>query len=334
MAKSIVRSETVTITATLTSLGFKATVQGCFAESARATDFSHEVNLQSTRLLEATCSCQDYGRRGPLCKHGGAVLMALLSGRIPTDVPTWPTMLAIDDIVPVPATPPTGWTSRPPPPSLLATVLKDLQAAEFEILELKGKLTLTEAALQAAQAVSCAPTEVPPQPIVQIVDAAGGHARRVDAINKAASFVFIVAFTYDLDDVTQAVIAAKSRVPGIDARVLLDREQALSGPTRNLRPRVLQLTSHSVPVRLYSRGRLHAKALLTDSAQVWGSLNWTVASLRNVERCVATSLPAAALAVEKQWFERLWTSARDFAGREPADDLLSPVRQGGVTQPG
>ena len=175
---------------------------------------------------------------------------------------------------------------------------------------------------------------MPPQPIVQIVDAAGGHARRLDAINEAASFLFIVAFTYDLDDVTQAVIAAKRRAPGIDARVLLDREQALSGPTRNLRPRVLQLTSHSVPVRLYSRSRLHAKALLTDSAQVWGSLNWTVASLRNVERCVATSLPAAALAVEKQWFERLWTSAREFAGREPADDLLTPVRRGGVTQLG
>ena len=59
--------------------------------------------------------------------------MALLSGRIPTGVPTWPTMLAIDDIVPVPATPPTGSGSRPTPPSLLACVLKDLQAAELEI---------------------------------------------------------------------------------------------------------------------------------------------------------------------------------------------------------
>jgi hypothetical protein len=97
---------------------------------------------------------------------------------------------------------------------------------------------------------------------------------------------------------------------------------------------VLQLTAQGIPVRLYSRSRLHAKALLTDSAQVWGSLNWTVASLRNVERCVATSLPADSLAVEKQWFEQLWAIARDFAGREPAEELLTPVRRGGVTQLG
>ena len=223
MAKAIAKSENVNITTIRTSLGFRATVQGRWNVPWQSVDRTtdHEVNLQSTRLLEATCSCQDYARQGPLCKHGGAVLLALLSGRIPTDVPTWPTLLAIDDVVPVPAAPQTGCTSRPQPPSLLAQVLKDLQAAELELFELKGKLTTTEAALQASQAATRQWVSSRPPPIVQIVDAAGGHACRLEAIKEARSFVFIVAFTYDLDDVTQAVITAKRQRPSMDARVLI-----------------------------------------------------------------------------------------------------------------
>jgi hypothetical protein len=310
------------IVATLTPLGLKATVEPHEGRS------SYGFNAQSTRLLEVSCSCQDSGRKGPPCKHAGAVLLALLSGRLPER------SLGGSELPEVhPRQLPSSQTGREgrTNSSTLANVHKDLQAAEFEIQQLKDKLSSTEASLQAAQA---GPSELPQQPIVQIVDAAGGHARRLAAINEAVTFLFVVAFTYDLDDVTQAIIAAKRRAPGIDARVLLDREQALTGPTRNLRPRVLQLTSHRVPVRLYSRSRLHAKALLTDSAQVWGSLNWTVCSLRNVERCVATCLPAAALAAEQQWFDQLWASARDFAGRELADELLTPARRGGGTQPG
>ena len=138
--------------------------------------------------------------------------------------------------------------------------------------------------------------------------------------------------TYDLDDVTQAIVSAKARTPQLDARVLIDREQAMTGNTRNLRPRVLQLTSHGIQVRLFSRCRLHAKSLLTDVRQDWGSLNWTSASLRNVERCVVTSLPIGRLAEELQWCNGLWEEGKPFQGREPAEEIITPVRRGGVTQ--
>ena len=112
--------------------------------------------------------------------------------------------------------------------------------------------------------------------------------------------------------------------PLLDVRVLLDREQALTGPTRNLRPRVIQLTSKGISVRLYSERRLHAKVLLTDVEQIWGSLNWTNASLTNVERCAITTLTEPSLDREKAWFDDLWNKGRVFSGREQRDDLRTP----------
>jgi len=136
--------------------------------------------------------------------------------------------------------------------------------------------------------------------------------------------VLLVAFTFDLDDVVQAILEAKRRAPDIDVRVLIDKDQGLNGQTRNLRPRVLQLTSRSIPVRLFGRSRLHAKVLLTDAGQMWGSLNWTNASLLNIERSTATSLAPNRLNDEKRWFESLWSDsrARDF----PTEQTAAPPK--------
>ena len=88
------------------------------------------------------------------------------------------------------------------------------------------------------------------------------------------------------------------------------------------------LTGRNIPVRLYSKTRLHAKVLLADSEQMWGSSNWTDASLRNVERSVALKLSSEELAVEQAWFEGLWGDSRSFTGREMEDALLTPDRSG------
>ncbi len=155
-------------------------------------------------------------------------------------------------------------------------------------------------------------------------DASESQQRRLAAIRTAKSFVYVVAFTYDLDDVTQSIIEAKRTRPTLDIRVLLDREQALAGPTRNLRPRVIQLTSQRISVRLYSERRLHTKVLLTDVEQIWGSSNWTNASLTNVERCAITTLPEQSLNREIAWFDDLWIKGRVFSCREQRDDLRTP----------
>ena len=158
------------------------------------------------------------------------------------------------------------------------------------------------------------------------MNAEQAHLFRLNSIRTAKRFVLVVAFTFDLEDVTQALIEAKRRESGLDVRVLIDRDQSLSGPTANLRPRVLQLTSRAIPVRLYSRCRLHAKVLLSDAGQLWGSLNWTNASLRNIERNAATQLSQDLLDVERRWFDDLWAVAKDFAGRESADQMITPTK--------
>ena len=59
MAKNLVQSENVKIEATRTLLGFKAVVHNRSTSTRADKQAEHEVNLQSGRLLDATCSCQD-----------------------------------------------------------------------------------------------------------------------------------------------------------------------------------------------------------------------------------------------------------------------------------
>ena len=212
-------------------------------------------------------------------------------------------------------------------PGSLAAVLKELRSAENEVLSLRAQLEATQSQLTLAldRAAALAASK---GVAVTIVDAGLGHARRLAAIKAAGVFLWISAFTFDLEDVVQSLIALKRRMKTIDIRVLIDKDQALTGPTRNLRPRVLQLTGRNIPVRLYSRTRLHSKVLLADSEQIWSSANWTDASLRNVERGVALKLSAEELAVEKVWFEGLWGDSRPFSGREMEDALITPERSG------
>ena len=284
------------ITATLTPLGFAATV-------ISETGVRSEANALSSMLLEASCSCLDYGRHGPLCKRGGSVLLALCQGQLPSERQV------------LRGTPNTSASSA----SNLGSVLRELRDSEAELLATQNQLRKSSEDLKELRSRTATTTQH-----LDILDASESQQRRLAAIRTAKSFVYVVAFTYDLDDVTQSIIEAKRTRPTLDIRVLLDREQALTGPTRNLRPRVIQLTTHRIAVRLYSERRLHAKVLLTDVEQIWGSSNWTNASLMNVERCAITTLPEASLNREKAWFDDLWNKGRVFSGREQRDDLRTP----------
>jgi hypothetical protein len=371
----------------LTMVGFQAAfpdarVQKAHTSSANRT---YNVTLMSTRLMEATCSCPDYARNGPLCKHGGAALLTLLSGRVKEHLEHWglavarapassshssdPRQLlhsisAAESVAPLlecgvssdPAVcfsvwpTPDGWNDHYPiehrretpaaksaacralatlaapvvryaPPATRSAAeaaevhakygnLGDLMRALREATEEVDTLR-TEVAMLREQATERHESGGPPR----LLDAAHGHESRVAAIRGAQRHVLLVCFTFDLDDVTAALISAKSRHSRLDERVMIDQSQALNGNTRNLRPKVMQLVSNGVPVRLYSKWRLHAKVLLTDAGQFVGSLNWTTASLANVERVARFHLRGAAEKAERDWFDALWADAKDFDGK-------------------
>ena len=59
---------------------------------------------------------------------------------------------------------------------------------------------------------------------------------------------------------------------------------------------------------------------------MWGSVNWSNASLTNVERCAIATLSDEALATEKKWFDDWWKESRDFLGREAQAMLITPQK--------
>ena len=192
---------------------------------------------------------------------------------------------------------------RPP----AAAAARALREVTLERDQLRGELALAREQL----AQSAGEAGLPPR----ILDASAGQTSRVAAIRSAKSYAYLACFTYDLDDVTEALASARARCSKLDIKVLIDHEQAMTGNTRNLRPRVIQLHSRGVQVRLFNSQRLHAKVLLTDVGAYIGSLNFTRASLCNVERVVRLHLRGAAEKAEKDWFLDLWRRAKDFDGK-------------------
>ncbi len=97
------------------------------------TGVKPEVNAQSSRLLEASCSCLDYGRYGPLCKHGGGVLFALCQGQLPSEKPV------LRD---------TPNNTSASSASSLGSVLRELRDSEAELLATRNQLRIASEDLQ------------------------------------------------------------------------------------------------------------------------------------------------------------------------------------------
>ena len=156
----------------------------------------------------------------------------------------------------------------------LAASLRALRAAEREVLDLRSAL---EATRQSEGGGRC--TQTAPADALGWVVAVGGAKETLDgclrALARCDQFAYVLAYSFDLGSVVDALVAARTR--GIDVRILLDKAQSLGASTTSLRPVVMRLRRQGVKVRL-SRGRQHAKALLTDKECVLGSANWTESS--------------------------------------------------------
>ena len=88
---------------------------------------------------------------------------------------------------------------------------------------------------------------------------------------------------------------------------------------------LLQQHMIQVNVSLPASKNLHAKVLLTEIEQQWGSLNWTMASLKNTERVVICTLREEVLAAEVEWFEQLWEHSLPI---DQAEELDPHIKRG------
>lgn len=132
----------------------------------------------------------------------------------------------------------------------------------------------------------------------------------VDMIGAATQEVQLIAFTFDSDDATDALVHLRSRrdLPGpVRCRVICDGAYADRGTMSNHGPRILRLQRHGVQVRYFRGGRrLHQKSLQCDNFYCCGSMNFTQASRANVERNVLVRLSETSSAAERAHFEVLW----------------------------
>jgi phosphatidylserine/phosphatidylglycerophosphate/cardiolipin synthase-like enzyme len=94
----------------------------------------------------------------------------------------------------------------------------------------------------------------------------------IEEIQKSRNFVYVAMYTLTQEDLVNALIAAKLR--GLDVKVILDYGQSLIDSEK---PQVAKLKKYNIETKIPFRdsGIMHIKLLITDTAYVSGSFNWT-----------------------------------------------------------
>ena len=117
----------------------------------------------------------------------------------------------------------------------------------------------------------------------------------VRAIKDAREFVRIICFTFDLEDVRDALSHAV-RTP-CEVTLVVDRQQSYGKSTRHQHEVLRTLADRGVSIWTRSGARggfsgiCHATVLYTEQLAIIGSCNFTVASQENFEVAVSMTLP-------------------------------------------
>jgi phosphatidylserine/phosphatidylglycerophosphate/cardiolipin synthase-like enzyme len=134
--------------------------------------------------------------------------------------------------------------------------------------------------------------------VLAVLDAVASHEQALGLIDRAKEYVMLFGFTYDRQDITDALNRAAHR--GVEVQVGLDRRYTLSGKCRDQLQTAKQLRAEGVVVNLldgesladhyrmvgrtvYGLGIARAKVLHSDRGTVIGSCNWTTSSRSNYE---------------------------------------------------
>ena len=135
-------------------------------------------------------------------------------------------------------------------------------------------------------------------------------------IGRALTDIVLTAFTFDLADMADALIAACQR--GVKVKVLVDRSHALSGTTQNMPSRLAALKDGGVEVRLCrgcssGTGIQHSKTLMIDMFLIIGSANWTNASQSNQEVSILFAMNADGMEAHARRLEQIVDASEPFS---------------------
>lgn len=175
--------------------------------------------------------------------------------------------------------------------------------------------------------------------VMGLIGAAEAHvwAEKMIRMCRPQSVVYLLAFTFDSANITEALGKAKGL--GATVRVVVDQSSTTSGKTRDQVSKITQMLANGVEVRkskgiaiegvyaangktvsLQSQGIFgiqHSKAVLVDSFCLMGSANWTVSSLCNVETdCLIHYETDKERDAAEAHFVKIWDSSSDFTVQE------------------
>jgi len=127
-----------------------------------------------------------------------------------------------------------------------------------------------------------------------------------DAIEMAEQSLEAVLYKFDDKGLEKAV--KKALESGIRVRVVADAEEA-----KKAHSYIKEIRKAGAEIRLWERGKLHAKFVVLDGKRVLtGSFNWTdSAQHRNTELVIDLDQPATVKRFQ-EIFERLWQEAKEY----------------------
>lgn len=115
--------------------------------------------------------------------------------------------------------------------------------------------------------------------ILYSLDAKHNDQEIIALIDAAQTHIYFAIYEFTLIDVADALVAAKQR--GVDVRGLVDSGEAASSYDA---PVIAELKAAGIPVATEhhsdSKGIMHIKAIVTDSAYALGSYNWTASATK------------------------------------------------------
>lgn len=110
--------------------------------------------------------------------------------------------------------------------------------------------------------------------VVYSLDAKQNDRELIALIDAAKTYAYFAIYEFTLKDVADALVAAKQR--GVDVRGLVDSGESANSYNA---PIMKELVEAGIPVvtekHASGNGIMHIKALVTESAYVIGSYNWT-----------------------------------------------------------
>ena len=247
-----------------------------------------ELSGEGAAALVLSCECREHIMKGPICKHAGAVLYCLASegaGRGSQESP--PAALGVAgsstdgrarlvstaaaraaSALGLPASGAAGvsWEElRAKQRAVLAATAarrsktKDCPARkeqeEPELEERMARLAITDRVPPGGRSNETVPQppESPEQgKVMKFLDSISTHEEAIKLIDLAQEVVLFFAFTYDREDITDALLRAKAK--GLEVKIGADRSNTLNGRTRNQLPKLQQLDAGGVEVNVVQGG--------------------------------------------------------------------------------